>query len=62
MRGDESDSRRVFTINDQEVHLFNQFVCSNSKLSGNEVYYTIFKTFLVKIMLSSKLHCHKVLN
>ena len=32
------------------------------KLSGNEVYYTIFKMLLVKIMLCSKLDCQKVLN
>ena len=34
----------------------------NSKLSGNEVYFTNALLSLMKIMLCSKLHCHKVLN
>jgi hypothetical protein len=29
------------------------------KIPDNEVYYTIFWILLVKIMLCSKLHCHK---
>ena len=37
-------------------------MCFNLQLSGNEVYYTIFKILLVKIILCSKLHCQKVLN
>ena len=37
-------------------------MCFNLKLSGNEVYYTIFVILLVKIMLCSKLHCQRVLN
>jgi len=34
---------------------------SISMPSGDEVYYTIFKTLLVKIMLCSRLRCQKVL-
>ena len=38
--------------------LYNFF--STSKLSGNEVYHTIFLILLLKIMLCSKLHCQKL--
>ena len=32
----------------------------NFKLSGNQVYYTMFKTLLVNTMLCCKYHCQRV--
>ena len=34
-------------------------MCFYLNISGNEVHYTIFKIFTVKIMPCSKLHCQK---
>ena len=61
-RGTKRPASLRTRLDDQEGGLILYEMCFNLKLSGNEVYYIIFKILLVKIMLCSKLHCQKVLN